>query len=340
MIRKKFGTRAKKLQLESLEGRWLMAGDVSANVIGGNLFIIGDDLSNHISVSDGPNAGEVVITGLPDGNAVATTVGGQPTVTKTGVTQNIVIVLRGGEDILDLNDLTVAKNLGVSMDDGDDEVNVGTGVAVTIVANPNLVTVGSNALIATGTGEDTINIASLEVTGSLGIQAGTEDDHVHLGLVNLSVSNNLVNGDVVKARDLVINLGLGDDELTASHVGIKRAIGIAGAGGDTVNLDHVKANHVAIALLGGEDHVTIKHLTAVNLGIFTGGDNDEVTIEDSSFKRLAVELLHGNDTFSIKNTHADLAVFDGGGGTDDTYNGLGGNSFGSAIRRRFETVNF
>lgn len=315
MERHKLSNRPNKLNLESLEGRWLMAGDVSVNVIGGNLFIVGDDAANHIVVSDGAAAGDVDITG------VGTTVNGGASVTKS-VTGNIFIVMRGGGDQVDLEDLNAPKNLAVTMDDGDDIVNAG-------LTEPNAVTVGRSAVFALGPGNDDLTANYLNVTQELAIQAGTGDDDIALGTLLT------LDADVI-ARDLVINLGRGTNNLTGIGIDVKRAIGIGGGNGtNTINLDAVDANILAIATGDGDDTINIDGLRARHVGISTGKGGDDVTIENAQINNLGVELWAGDDSLSIGTSNINRAAMDGGKGTD-TYNNLGGNTFGQAIRRRFE----
>ncbi len=58
MTRRRFGNR---FSFEKLESRRLMAGDVRAEVIDGDLVITGDDLDNEVGVLPGDNPGEYFI---------------------------------------------------------------------------------------------------------------------------------------------------------------------------------------------------------------------------------------------------------------------------------------
>lgn len=318
MERDILSNRSKKLNLESLEGRWLMAGDVTVNVIGGNLFIVGDDASNHIVVSDGAAAGDVDITG------VGTDVNGGASHTASGVTGNIFIVMRGGGDQVDLEDLNTPKNLAVTMDDGNDTLNIG-------LTEPDAVTVGRSAALALGPGNDTLNANYLHVIQELAIQAGTGNDDVNLGSVVT------VDLDII-ARDLVVNLGRGENTFNGIGLDVKRAIGIGGGNGDnTINLTRVEANIVAIATGDGDDEINIDDLTARHVGLSTGKGNDDATIENAQINNLGVEMWAGDDELSIGGSNINRAAMDGGKGTN-TFNNLGGNTFGTAIRRRFQIV--
>ena len=97
-------------EVESLESRFLLAGNVEAVVRGGTLFIEGDDLGNRITILG--NGTTVNIEG--DG----TTVNGLETQDFTGVTKNIDIRMRGGHDFLAMDDLNLNGFLSVDTGSG------------------------------------------------------------------------------------------------------------------------------------------------------------------------------------------------------------------------------
>ncbi len=97
--------RRKRLRLESLEARRLLAGNVGVDVVEGNLLIRGDRLSNGIEVrqlQDG--SGAFVIRGLISEDGEVTTVNGEASVTVDGVTGNVQARMGAGDDVLYVHD--------------------------------------------------------------------------------------------------------------------------------------------------------------------------------------------------------------------------------------------
>ena len=351
-----------RVSFESLEGRWLMAGDVTATVVDGNLFIVGDDFHNRISITDGANPGEVTVTGFDDGNGDPTDVEGTPNgaVTRTGVTGNIVVTMKGGHDVVSVYDLNAARNLTINLADGNDGVYLGaTGVdgtgtvpAALATAAASLptgllgsgpVNVGRHLLLNTGPGDDLASLSETTVAEEAAVNTGVGDYQVFAGVASVQSAPRALQVTIVggtKAKDLAINTGWGADHVRAYGLDVSRALGVTDLGGVTeIDLEAIAVNHAIIGTRGdGGDNVAIRDMHALNVAILTGGDNaDTVTIEDSTFKRLEVLLFGGDDKLSIGNTEITTqAFFDGGAGDNDTFEKLAPNTISNAIRRRFE----
>ena len=344
-----------RISVEPLENRLLLAGDVQATVVGGNLFITGDNLDNRISITNGANPGEVDITGWDDSAGNPTGVGGTPngTVTKTGVTGNIVVSLRGGADVVAAHDLDAPKNLVLSTEDGNDGVAIGAAAtdaagvvypdlaaaaaaanlpAGLVAAGP--VTVTGALLVNTGPGNDIVSQSELTVNQQTVVNTGVGSDHVFLGR---ATAGDAASG--VSSKDLIVNLGRDADSVSAFGADIKRALAIADVGGVTeIDLHSIAVNHAAIIMQGaGNDTVAIKDMHALNVAILGDAVSETVKIEDSTFKRLEVLLFGGNDTLEIGNTTVTTQGFlDGGAGTGDTYDQLTPNTFTNVKKVRFE----
>src|SRR5262249_3150905 len=100
--------KGRSCKFESLEQRNLLAGDVTASIVHGDLVIKGDDLANGITITAGTNAGTVVITGVDAGGS-STTVNGTAngTVTLSGFTDDLKINMNGGDDTVSITELDV-----------------------------------------------------------------------------------------------------------------------------------------------------------------------------------------------------------------------------------------
>src|SRR5262249_36296766 len=109
-----FKSSGRKCKFESLENRQMMAGDVFANVSAGILTIRGDNLSNGITITAGPNPNEVVVTGINvDGSGTAVNGLVNTPVTLVNVTRDIKISMRRGNDTVNVNNLTVNGDLEI-----------------------------------------------------------------------------------------------------------------------------------------------------------------------------------------------------------------------------------
>src|SRR3954463_14393089 len=94
--------------VEVLESRTLLAGNVTATVVKGDLIVQGDGARNRIVISDFRlESGGVRVAPADD----VTTINGNFDATLTGVTGSIIIRCGGGADTIDLRDLSVDDDL-------------------------------------------------------------------------------------------------------------------------------------------------------------------------------------------------------------------------------------
>src|SRR5262245_17041051 len=103
-------SRGRRSKFEWLEDRWLLAGDVTAQIVKGNLVIKGDSSDNVIAITSDA-AGSVTNTGTD------TTVNSSATAaTLTGFTGHIKMKMKSGND--DVAGTGVTTN-GIEADMGD-----------------------------------------------------------------------------------------------------------------------------------------------------------------------------------------------------------------------------
>ena len=240
----------KRLRLENLEGRWLMAGDVTASVIHGSLALVGDDLDNFISVTGSATAGEVVVTGLPDSNGVATKIKDaqgveHDSLTLEGVTDNIYVNLKGGNDSVSMSALQVAGNVAIREGDGNDTVSLGTPVVTPVVrslaasaVSTASVQIGGNLDVHLGDGNDTFTESSVDVMKNEWLDAGDGNDSLILGAPVMTVSpTTAATADVNIGKNLGIYLGDGNNTLAENSVDVGKSEYIhAGDGNNVVTL--------------------------------------------------------------------------------------------------------
>ena len=94
----------RRLDVESLEQRELLAGDVTAFVSRGDLVVLGDNDSNNLTITE--VGGTFTLTGI------GTTINGMAAAQNfPGVTDDVRIYLRNGEDAVTLDDVDVPDDL-------------------------------------------------------------------------------------------------------------------------------------------------------------------------------------------------------------------------------------
>lgn len=156
------------LSFERLEGRLVMAGNVMAHVVGGNLIVIGDDAGATITVSQ-TQPGQFTLTGDD------TTINGsaQPT-TFTKVTGDLRFNFGAGDDTLQFDEsspISIHGQLSISGGSGSNTVTTFFGPSVQSGSTqPGLLTVGGNLTILNLTGPiQTVQLMNLDVKGGVNI---------------------------------------------------------------------------------------------------------------------------------------------------------------------------
>jgi hypothetical protein len=308
----------RKLTFQTLESRQLMAGNVSAAVINGDLVVKGDANSNDIAIFQVMQQGQIipgryVISGL-NGTTINHGTGG---FSATGVNRDFLVEMNlGGNDHVAIGNMNpsnpnltnasfvVPRNLKVTLDtSGDNNLEI------------KGITVRNNATITAGAGDNTMNIRGTFGTkspfttfphGDLTIQAGGGNDLVEVH-----------DGSVM--HDLSIKLGGGQsgvDVVDVISMKVSHNLNIHSGGGDA-------DGHNAI----GVGDVRVGHDLNVEGGIgedFLGINN--ATVADRVFATLG----HGDDTLALAGVTARGAqsVFDGGL-DDDTFLPPQNNDFGT-----------
>ncbi len=196
----------RRFWVEPLEAKTLLAGDVSASVIDGNLVVHGDMEGNHIALTSADAPGAVLVGGLTLANGDVTTVNGMTgRVRFEGVRNSILIGLGEGDDSIGLHGLAVHGNLAIRMDGGDDRIQAGRPVHD---GNPNGppgpgVRVGGHISVNMGDGNDRIAILH-SAFATLHVDLGAGDDGLALGHNQAHLGVTLQGG---RGEDTLANLG-------------------------------------------------------------------------------------------------------------------------------------
>lgn len=178
----------------------MMAGDVTAQIVNGNLLIKGDNSDNVIAVTQAGTTITVTGTGTTVNSAATPAV-------LTGFTGGITMKMRDGNDQVTLTALTVAGKVKFKGGDGDDTLHV-TGTSA----------FQSSFKINMGSGDDTVTLdTGLTVTGATKIKGRSGTDTVTM------------TGDHFST--LKVSLGRDDDTLSITGTTVTTKTRLHGGGG-------------------------------------------------------------------------------------------------------------
>lgn len=183
--------------LETLEPRLLMSGDVTVRFDHGDLRIIGDRQSNQVKIDcDGLAAGQFRVSPLD----ADTTINGQSApIIFEGVTGTIRARMGADDDVLELDGRG-------SLPESDFQPFLGSNADLaTRFLVPLLPSTPVGLDLHMGRGNDTINMQNFNPTGRVFIRMGAGDDTLHIAGVPTS-------------DFFDVSLGSGDDTLIVDHV--------------------------------------------------------------------------------------------------------------------------
>lgn len=309
--------RTNRFQMERLEDRRLMAGDVDVLISGvpGTMIIKAANpaagAAEAVQVSKSPTGG-VRITGLPSADGGVTKVNGKSFVDMP-FTQNIDFRLGQGSDEVRIKNLSISGNinLGVggsagSAADNDrviiDNLRIGGALKVTTARGQDFVSVRNSKI---GDGVETFSNDDFIVQTGVDAAVGDADrDTVFIENVEVLGHTHLFTG---ASND---SLTLRDAELGHGTHHFHTALISTGAGADTVTLGPGPAAVGAVAVTGN---------LHIGTGLDSENDADVVSMQDVfTTNSLTMFLGGGGDVLDIVNQQArrDVAIITGSG--DDT----------------------
>ncbi len=331
------------LNVESLEGRRLLAGDVTVTRSGADLFVTGDGLSNTVSIeSDG--AGGVRVIGFADASGQATRINGvaNGTFNSAQFSGGVFVNMNAGDDAVRFTNLS-ARSLSVNLGTGNDSFVGGlqqTGETRFGATPSGRAWTSQYFNVIAGDGNDNIRLQSLYVASSMLIDTGEQNDTITIlpGVEGTTVTNStqrvdvmgsvtIVPGngsDTVQARGFTTGGGLVLDDaggpLNAELVKFQSAASaqiFASPGNDNIVVDgaYVQALMQVVAE-GGQDNIQIRNLTASNVNINAGLDSDIVSLNTVRAKRADIQLDQGNDQLYLNNVNIDTLFAFGNTGDD------------------------
>lgn len=274
------------LSCEALEPRILLSGNVVATLIGGDLFLSGDDEANDFSLEAIDNdivlvGNETLINGRSDDFVVARNTDQLP--------GNIFLNTKGGDDqVIISENVEIRHSLVVLTGQGNDSVGIAGAV-------------NGKAIINTGSGDDTVAFRDSEINGNLFVNTGSGNDV-------LSITGSTVGGklkavtsrgnDAVVVEDsqfstIVVSTGIGNDELVADASSVSGVFKARmGTGTDVVSMQNMDIEGHSILTLGSGNDVVISQGNDIKgSSVVVGGlgtDQVEFASDNSIDKRNVV----------------------------------------------------
>lgn len=278
-----------RLRIEPLEKRLMLDGNVLVEVVDGDLIITGDNLDNAIEIEAGWVPGEpqpavmgyqppqYIVSGRPTGSGDdvhSTTVNGETDIAVHGVTGDVRISLRGGDD-----SVTIQGRWSQEYDP---------------IPSYCSVFVANDLIIATSSGDDFVYLQGVEVGDDLVINTGRGQDTV-------------IDHGVEVVDDAIINTSLGNDTVKISAVTIVELIPwppeilLLSPWSMSASLFSRVGGNATINTRAGEDDVRVLRATiAGDLIVRTGSDADSLEIVHSEVGDDAVLTTgRGNDLVGI-----------------------------------------
>lgn len=327
------------LNIEKLESRLPLAGNVSAFMSGGVLNIYGDGADNLISIeSFAP--GVVQVRGYADNTLVPTSVNQAPNGLKLfyDVTA-LTIDMGAGNDFLRVTNLYIRNEVTIKLGSGADRLITGTHGATNdfggTAAGP--LYIGTSLNIDAGSESDVVFQSDLHITGYAGssnIDLGTGNDMLTMQRpggsgVNVEYNTNLniVGGsgdDIMNLRGLISRpLDIGDNSgatiLNIDSADIYGKLNIStGNSADLVNVTNTNARYnVVVDTNAGDDFFNYLGLAA-DMVITMDDGFDQVAIA-ASLDELSVNMGSGNDFLQLNGIIARIVTVHGDDG-DDQFN--------------------
>jgi hypothetical protein len=333
----------RRLTLETLEDRSLMAGNVTASMAGSKLVIQGDGEANHVVLSFDRATQRFRVSGQATAVGPTTINGNVAPSAGFARVRQISINLGGGDDTLEIlnpaaTDVVIAQYFSINTGGGDDTVIFGRvgnapGGAVPLVSK---VRTGAGINVQTGDGDDQIQIANLEVGGALLIGTGAGDDAV-LFVNEFTPVDSPTKLFPTRVRNQVsVHLGDGDDELSLRNLiagGMIRVFDISGVA--DIELYNARfGGKIDIDTGSQADEISLKFVQGTQLTIDTHAGADDVQLENCKLHSIDVKLGEQIDTLAIlKSTSRNYCFIDGGADGGTFTRGPGNVLRGLRIRR-------
>lgn len=324
----------RRIGLEPLEERTLLAGIVTVSVSQGNLILRGDNAANGIHLTQ-IGEGSYQITGLVTGGSATTIKHGAVSGTSAvveGVTGNIDIDLKRGDDLLAIgNDadclIAGAETCGFSLElpgegngpppidhGGDVPVGEATWVEVLVVPRNLLIYMGDghdrvalsaqvrqSAVIDLGNQHDRLAVVEAQIDGTLDIRGGKGDDRVCIYETQVQQTLSVLLGDghdTLEVQGIVNLVGA----IVSPEVRARQVVVQGQNGNDTILLYGLHASgNIEVSGGSGQDRVELGGTQAqgaigVSLGGGSGGPFGNILLVYDSTSGGNLTVVGGNQS--------------------------------------------
>jgi len=273
-----------KLNIENLESRQMMAGDVSAYAISKILYVNGDSLSNGIVLTSDVD-GVITVAGIDQGGS-ATTVNGGASSTFTKI-KDIVISTNKGDDAIVATNLFVNGNLYISGGKDNDAIGIGEFEDIGLIDDAvdsilGALTVKKSFIIDGGDGDDALLGRNVTVNKSLVASMGAGNDIVRFDADGLGPGVNVL-------KTATISTSTGDDQVALYRMTVDKSLTVTTHNDqDLVELDSITVKTLSVPLGSGDDEVTVQNSSITKRATFNGdsGLNDYTDLGGNTFNKL------------------------------------------------------
>ena len=292
--------RSRKLSMEQMEARQLMAGDVTATLTGGNLILneaagqAGRD--NSVLISQiAPGKIRVQQNSTSDGSF--SKINGRSS-QDFNVTGSLTVNFGGGSDLVVFDGAAPPSFENVTL-------NMGAPQPL-VLAKTTSVKGSATDAIKTLPDKDNVMMWNANIRGSLVVNTGADNDWVFIA--------NATIGDNVGTDNITVNSGAGADTVTLKNlpgtingaIDITTYSSLSEADADTVWLEHVYARDYMTARTGGgADLIHFDNVTSyrdINLDFGTGDDRGEIN-QVLAVDNFFANLGDGNDNLAINDLY-------------------------------------
>ncbi len=318
----------------------------------GDLSIVGDSDGNFVAVQFSVEG--VTVSGWSTGTLVRIN-GQQPSdsvsvpLKNTSAIRSVSISLGGGDDTLRLqfkSDLTISRDLAVNLGPGADFIDIGLEQANLRINQDLLLDMAGGADRAV---VNTFSTSTLVTDRDISIRGGAGDDTLLVLAHNTIAADQLSSPALFRQlidntataqsqpfrarRDLLVDLGAGDDALTLMAAEAGRDVSIStGIGQDVLTASNLRS--ARSLRCSDAEAAALQNITAViQLAVRGTPAADKLDLERITATRLDIDLAAGNDRVSLGEnlTIRTFAVIEGGTGTNRV--SVGTPRFGFFYRR-------
>ncbi|MEC9091242.1 MAG: hypothetical protein VX438_00955 [Planctomycetota bacterium] len=263
---------ARRLSIETLENKELLAGNVTAAVSGNSLDIFGDALDNEIRVEE-VSSSNFLVTGVNN-----TTVNGSPQLlfSLPFPDPELHVDLKHGNDVLRIKNISALAKITADTGDGLDKIQLDS-----VQLKP------ANSLIDIRTGNQGDVLSSKNSSAEIFFaQMGNGNDKTFLKETY---------ADTLEVQSLA-----GDDRISIGFFNPRDLIVRSGAGDDMVRLYAIQGGHSDVLTGDGDDKVNAHGFVGGNLSVKTEDGNDRVDIRSGLYQSVVIQTGDHNDTVAVK----------------------------------------